>query len=43
MEQSNNMNDNMVQVNINELKKRIHKKEDIINASKGIWLLQIII
>lgn len=36
MQQPNDNNNNMVQVNINELKKRIHRKEDIINAAREL-------
>lgn len=36
MEQDNNNMEEMVQVNLDELKKKIRKKEDIINAAREL-------
>ena len=36
MEQENNQINEMIQVDLNELKKKIRKKEDIINAAREL-------
>jgi len=36
MEQDNNQLNEMVEVNLNELRKKIRKKEDIINAAREL-------
>ena len=37
MEQENNQINQMIEVNLDELKKKIRHKEDIINASREFW------